>query len=258
MIGVSISAALPPFPAGLTTAVHDTALVEALRAWGHRIGLAAHDALSAADEIETGVGDRGRQVEAISDHFGLVRGHHCFNVEALEWFRMSETQATKGLRHFLAQDKERIQLFLHALAPTIAWPAAFEALTVDAEIRAGRGRIDLIVRGEAQGRSWGAVIEAKFEHSLKGNPLSEYRRHAAKLKMMPVGDGPEGRTAALIVLGKRITPQTRKRMSRNAQWRFVHWREVLRRFEMGLTEPAADEDFRRFRRTLWERTGSEA
>jgi hypothetical protein len=250
------TAALPPIPRALIVEAQSLAHDEALRAWGYRIGLAARDALSAAGDIERGVGNRTMHVEAISDHFGLPSEHHCFNVEPLAWLRLSETQATKGLRHFLNAGDGRIRSFLQALVPTIEWPSDLQGLNIEAETRAKRGRIDLLISGQAQGRTWGVVIEAKFEHSLKGNPLGDYRRHGTKLKIAFTTDGVAGRTGALMVLGKRVCRQTRKKISRNGQWRFVHWHEVLRRFDAKLTEPTIDEDFRRFRRTLWERAGS--
>lgn len=218
--------------------------------------LAARDALTASGTIEIGVGDRASHVEAISDHFGLTGEHHSLHVEPLGWLRLGETQATKGLQHFLARGDARIRLFLQAVAPTIAWPSDLEALSVAAETPSGRGRIDLLIHGHAQDRIWGAVIEAKFEHCLKGNPLNEYMRYGARLRMALVPDGTGARTGALVVLGKKLSRQSRKKMSRNAHWQFVHWREVLRRFDASLTEPTVDEDFRRFRRTLWERSGS--
>lgn len=249
-------AARPPFPTALVTVAHSQAHIQALRAWGYRIGLAARDALAASDEIELGVGDRTRHVQAIADHFGLPSGHHCFNVQPWDWLRLSETQATKGLQHFLNRGDERIRSFLQALVPTIDWPSDLYDLSIEAETRAGRGRIDLLIFGQSLGRTWGVVIEAKFEHSLKGNPLGDYRRHGTKLKMALTTDGSGKPTGALIVLGKRLCRQTRKKISRNGQWRFVHWHEVLRRFDANLNEPTIDEDFRRFRRTLWERAGS--
>lgn len=252
----NLKAALFPFPIALVTGARGDIHIEALRDWGYRIGLAARDALSASDVIEQGVGKRTKHVQAISDHFGLPRNQHCFNVEPWGWLRLSETQATKGLQHFLNLGGERVTLFLRALVPTIVWPSDLEDIVVQAETRAGRGRIDLLISGRAKGLTWGVVIEAKFEHSLKGNPLGDYKRHGAKLAMALATDGPGERTGALIVLGKRNCRQTRKKIARNAQWRFVHWREVLRRFDASLTEPTIDEDFRRFRRTLWERAGS--
>jgi hypothetical protein len=247
---------LPPYPASLLAIACGGDHIAALESWGYRIGLAARDALAASGAIERGVGDRASHVEAISDHFGLAGEHHSLHVEPLRWLRLGETQATKGLQHFLAHDDDRIRLFLQALAPTIAWPSDLEGLSVGAEIPSGRGRIDLFIHGKAQGRTWGAVVEAKFEHGLKGNPLSEYMRHGAKLKMALAPDAAGGRTGALVVLGKKLSRPSRKKMSRNPHWRFVHWREILRRFDASLNEPTVDEEFRRFRRTLWERSGS--
>lgn len=251
-----LETALPPFPIALVAWARGEIHIKALRDWGYRIGLAARDALSASGEIERGVGDRARHVQAISDHFGLPSHQHCFNVEPWGWLRLSETQATRGLQHFLDTGGERPATFLRALVPTIAWPSNLEHVVVKAETRAGRGRIDLLISGRAKGRTWGVVIEAKFEHSLQGNPLGDYKRYGAKLKMTLASDGPGERTGALIVLGKRNCRQTRKKIARNAEWHFVHWREVLRRFDANLMESTIDEDFRRFRRTLWERAGS--
>jgi hypothetical protein len=245
----------PPYPATLLTIARSGDHIEALRSWGYRIGLAARDALTAADAIESGVGERASHVEAISNHFGLTGEHHSLHVEPLGWLRVGETQAMKGLKHFLARDDARIRLFLRSLVPAIPWPSDLAAISVEAETRSGRGRIDLLIYGESQGRVWGAVVEAKFEHGLKGNPLGQYARHGSKLKMALTPDA-EGRTGALVVLGKTLSRPSRKKMSRHPHWRFVHWREVLRRFDAGLTEATVDEDFRRFRRTLWERSGS--
>lgn len=250
------AAASPPMPDELLQLAGGGEHIEALRSWGYRIGLAVRDALDASGRIEHAVGDRGQHVDAISNHFGLSSKHHCLNAEPLGWLRLSETQATKGLQHFLARDDRRIRLFLQAVAPTVAWPPDMTALDIAAETPSGRGRIDLLVTGEAQGRIWGAVVEAKFEHSLKGNPLGEYLRHGAKLKMALDPASKAERTGALIVLGKKFSRQTKKKMARHSKWRFVHWYEVLRRFDACLNEPTIDEDFRRFRRTLWERAGS--
>ena len=137
----------------------------------------------------------------------------------------------------------------------IDWPSDLTRFKVEAETRAGRGRIDLFIVGYSQGAKWGAVIEAKFEHSIRGNPLPDYMRHGTKIGMCLSNNNSAERTGALIVLGKRACRQTRKRLARNEHWRFVHWREVLRRFDASLVEKTSDEDFRQFRRTLWERTG---
>lgn len=244
-----------PWPGGLLAEADSRDHVEALRAWGCRIGLAARDAL-ATGSIERAVGARDRHVAAIAGHYGLTGAHHCLHAEPLAWIRLTETQATRGLMHFLASGEERMRCFLQALAPRLGWPADITALAVETEVPAGRGRIDLLIGGKARGRAWGAVIEAKFEHSLKRNPLGDYMRHGTEeLGMALTVVGPGERSGALIVLGKRCCPQTRRILSRNTHWRFVHWHEVLRRFDARLAEPVIDEDFRRFRRTLWERAG---
>lgn len=244
---------LPALPAPPLTPEVGGLHIGALRSWGYRIGLAAKDALGASDEINRGVGARDVHVEAIRRHYGLENDHHSLHAETIEWLRLGETQATRGLEHFLSSSGDRARAFLQALAPTLNWPTDLSEISIETEKRAGRGRIDLMIFRHSQGATWGAVIEAKFEHSLKGNPLGDYRRYAANLGMA-VDDFAEP-TGVMIVLGKRVCRQTRKRLRRNGQWRFVHWREVLRRFDTQLAEQTLDEDFRRFRRTLWERTG---
>ncbi len=248
---------LPPLPERLLALRSGEIHSGAVRDWSYRIGLAARDALGAAGAIEGSVGDRSGRVKWISDHFGLSNPHHCLHVEPLAWLRLGETQATRGLQHFLRARNERARLFLKALAPKIAWPPDLEDLSVVTEMPAARGRIDLLISGRSHGNTWGAVIEAKFEHSLKGNPLGDYMRHGIKLSMHLGTRVSSERTGALIILGKRACRQTRKRLSRNEHWRLVHWREVLRRFDVGLAEPTIDEDFRRFRRTLWDRARSQ-
>jgi len=248
--------ALPPWPAALLVQHPAENHVAAARAWGYRIGLAARDALGASAAIERGVGDRNAQVRAISRHFGLSNEQHSLHVEPLGWLRLGETMATKGLQHFLSSSDKCARIFLKALAPEVDWPSDLARISVEAETRAGRGRIDLLIHGRSQGTTWGAVIEAKFEHSIKGNPLPDYMRQGTKMGMRFVTSIPAERTGALVILGKRACRQTSRRLTRNEHWRFVHWREVLRRFDAALSVETPDEDFRRFRRTLWERTGN--
>lgn len=247
--------ALPSLPAALLVQHPAESHIAAARAWGYRIGVAARDALGEVIAIERAVGDRGAQVRAISGHFGLGNEQHSLHMEPLRWLRLGETLATKGLQHFLASSDGRARLFLMALAPDVHWPSDLARISVEAETCAGHGRIDLLISGRSQNATWGAVIEAKFEHSIKGNPLRDYMRHGIKMGIDFATGIPAPRTGVLIVLGKRACHQTRKRLTRNGQWRFVNWREVLRRFDAALVEDTPDEDFRRFRRTLWERSG---
>lgn len=249
--------ALPAIPAALLVQHPAESNIASARAWGYRIGLAARDALGASAAIERAIGDRNAQVEAISVHFGLGNQQHSLHVAPLEWLRLGETLATQGLKHFLAASDSRAHLFLKAIAPEIDWPPDLAGINVNAETHAGRGRIDLLISGRYQEATWGAVIEAKFEHSIKSNPLPDYMHHGAKIGMEFGPSVMAKPTGALIVLGKRVCRQTRKRLRRNKYWRFVHWREVLRRFDAILAEDIPDEDFRRFRRTIWERAGKE-
>jgi len=123
-----------------------------------------------------------------------------------------------------------------------------------AEVPAGAGRIDLVVQGWSGGTRWGAIVEAKFDHDLKSNPLPDYALHARTQGfVIETGAGRAGATGTLVVLAPKRTAVTTRRLARNRRWRLLHWSAMLRRWERELRGHADDVEFRRFRRTLWER-----
>lgn len=227
---------------------------QVLRAWGHRVGLRARDSIALGNALFDFSGSVAERARAVLHFFGVDHSSHAFQSEPCSWLRMSEAQATRSLAQFLQQGGgPRIRAFLLALAPNFAWPEKLSNSYAQAEVRAGIGRIDLLVTGEAQGQVWGAVIEAKFGHNLKANPLPDYAKagRASGLRFSSTAEVPS--TAVLAVLGTSNCRTTRQRLNRNKSWRFTHWQSVLRRFERQLAGMPDDDQFRQFRHTLWDR-----
>jgi hypothetical protein len=218
---------------------------DVLQAWGERTRIKLRTSLALARSY------RHVGIDAVDRFYGLSRIGHALYQQPYPWLCMTEVQATQGLAHFLREDADRIRSFLQALLPTDhAW-AALEDVQAKAEVPAGAGRIDLLITGRADGQIWGAVVEVKFGHALKANRLNDYAQHGAKLGLRFGDPGPTGE---LIVLGRRAGKDVTSRLTRlrKWKWRFVDWATVLRRWERCLPVDANDEEFGRFRRTLWE------
>lgn len=226
--------------------------LHALRAWGRRLGSHARRALKFAEELRSLADGNARSEVHVRRFYSLDLPGHSFACEPHAWLRMTETQTTGGLAHFLrAGGTDRTLAFLRALSPELAWPADLTSLRIETEVPAGRGRIDLLITGTSRGRLWGAVIEAKLEHNLGGNPLSDYVACATARGLIRKDIEP---SCAFVVVAPRNEAKTRSRLARNTRWCFRSWADVLRRFECELSPSQMDDDFRRFRRTLWERT----
>lgn len=232
-----------------------SSVIGLVRSWGERVSSRALDALQLAERLGADVASSPKLSSAVTTFFGADHPNHAFGVEPLKWLRMTEPQSTRGLALFLQEGgSERILPFLRALHPQLDWPDRFDRVWAEAEVPAGRGRIDLLLRGRIGSTVWGAVVEAKFGHHVRSNPLPDYRRVAMSLGLQPCGPDRTGGTAVLAILGQFTCATTQSRLDRNRDWRFVGWQPVLRRFERGLADHADDEEFRTFRRTLWERT----
>lgn len=228
---------------------------QALRAWGLRVGLKARDSIWVSRRLPEFTRHNADRGQAILGFFGADNSTHAFRLDPVRWLHITEAQATRALAQLLsAGGAARILAFLRALSSDIAWPATLTRAKAEAEVRAGNGRIDLLVTGEAEGRVWGAVIEAKFGHHLKGNPLPAYAKLGRERGLCFPSDAEPSPTAALFIMAETNCRTTRSRLNRNKGWRFTHWTSFLRRFERELTGLPDDNDFRQFRRTLWERT----
>lgn len=198
---------------------------------------------------------RKTRMAALSGYFGLNAPNNALHLAPHHWLRVTETQATRGLAVFLLEGgSDRALSFLRAIDPDIGWPSHLTDLRVEAEVAAGGGRIDLLVQGSSAGKRWGAVVEAKFGHDLKSNPLPDYAHHAKTAGfVLNAGGDRAGATGTLVVLALKRSETTTRRLSMNRRWRLLHWSALLRRLEAELRGRADDDDFRRFRRTLWDR-----
>lgn len=227
---------------------------DALRRWGYRIGLKARDALRHGARLRELVQDRRYGTDGLVPYFRIDDKGHAFHAEPHRWLRLTETQFTGTLAYFLeAGGPARITAFLRALDPTIPWPADLSDPKARPEIPTTKGRIDLLVTGRCAGQVWGVVIEAKLGHSLKQNPLWDYKNHAVHEGLVLAGAGTAPRTGSLFVVGLKQDKETIRSLKKQPQWQFTSWRTLLRRFENELRRLPDDEDFRRVRRTMWER-----
>lgn len=195
------------------------------------------------------------KAKSIGRFYGLGRRGHALNASPHRWVSLTEVQITRGFAHFLGACAERNGAFLRALSPDICWPDNLVDVSAQAEAPTGSGRIDLQITGTVAGQRWGATVEAKLSHRLV-NGLSAYAAHAAKLGVRL--DGPPGDTGVLIILGCRRSADVQARLvrPRRRAWRFLSWDTFLRRLERNLCPATDDEDFRRFRRTVWEQTNA--
>lgn len=241
----------------LETAFKDSDRV-ALTAFGERLQVPLKRALrkNAFDRIE--IAAWSSDATALRSHF-RIRDSHCFNVAPHRWFALSETQVTRGFEHFLTADTptqrlSRVRSSLRSCLPgrddllgpevLLSCPAAVAEARAKVRRTSGNSigadkRIDLIVSLRCGNQLVGAVIEAKLDHFLK-NPLQTYEAHARRA-------GFRTGSAAFLVVGGRLPAKLRK------GWAFVSWRTLLLRYEQQLEDSHDDLDFRRFRRSLWDR-----
>jgi hypothetical protein len=105
--------------------------------------------------------------------------------------------------------------------------------------------VDILIVATGEGRKVGAVIEAKFEHDLR-NPLKQYERTAAEL-------GLDERNCRFLVLGLRNDLAMRRKLKREPPWQFMSWRRLFSDLEREMRSEYDDDEYRRFRRTLFDR-----
>ena len=177
---------------------------------------------------------------------------------------MTEPQATKAFAEFLnAEDctlrRKRIKAFLRALgysggegSEDLRAPRA----TPEASTNSQR-RIDLLLEWQdAKGIRRGAVVEAKFDDRIRCRTLSKYRTHLLQKIEKSYWDGRREKRPLLFVVTPWFRPHDEKMLRENRDWRWVSWRSLLLAFDRALDEQHDDDEFRQFRRTLWDRGGS--
>ncbi len=180
----------------------------------------------------------------INNTFSLHPGHMFVALQPDWGWRLTETQATRGLAHLVMQrDKEmRIQALLAGLGIAVE-----SGELSDAEVVAEEGRIDLLIRWAANTRA--VVVEAKFAHRVTKGQLSKYRQQSQKT--VP----PKGTRYVLLLLDPEENVLLRG--PQRASWTIRTWAACMMTMERCLRKPGAkdDDNFRQFRRMLWERIG---
>lgn len=186
--------------------------------------------------------------------FGL-HDRHFFNVAGHEWLSLTETQTTGGLAHFLdALPAERRRERVAALFAASGSPIDAEHI-VDArvirEYPISGGRLDILAWAkEVGGPTHLLVIEGKYEYDLSHNQLRRYER---ALPGIIANEELVAPTLTLRVVGNILRGRTRKQLGRQKQWRFLSWKDLMLQLDGYLPAGADTDDFRRFRRTLWDR-----
>ena len=196
---------------------------------------------------------QGRQ--AMEGVFGFHLAHHFFHAAPLGWVsrvRLTEPQVTKAIAHLLHSEDPvtrggRVQALLGALGSRMEGVPGKAGVTAEALVAGQQQRMDLLVEWrDGQGVDRAAVIEAKFDHLVTESQLKTYCDHVLK----------HYRGAPLLFV---VSPSYRKSDARvladNEDWCWKSWRSLLLAYDRFLDPQHDDEDFRRFRRTLWDRAG---
>lgn len=189
--------------------------------------------------------------------FGCDRASHCFHETPHSWLSLIETQMTGGVAHFLnagnlIQRRKRTAAFFEACGIESIEPSSLGRVGAIAEERIKDGRrLDLVVYACADDRDRLIVVEGKLGAELGSGQLSAYRRALtaiAKTHHLEVKPA----DSTLLVVGNRVSRRGRAGLKRNKAWQFISWRDVMQAFDRTIGD-ADDIEFRRFRRTVWER-----
>jgi len=168
----------------------------------------------------------------------LHRGHGLARPAPNWGFQLTEPQATQGLAHMIAGHPMRMQGLLKGLRI-----AATDEEAAQATIVAEEERVDLLIRIGKRA----IIVEAKFGHHVTDRQLSNYWK-----KISPTAKKTKG---LLLLIDPEDAPELH--YTQRAHWRVVSWVDLLVGFERFLKNniSADDDDFRLFRRLLWERIG---
>ena len=199
-------------------------------------------------------------LNALRATFGLEREGHCFKIEPHLWAWFHEPQMTGGFVHFLTEGRNadcaaRAAAFVRAAfhsagrspdflaGRTVSHVVAEAELLVDAN-----RRIDILVDLTFDdGTCAGVVIEAKFGADLSVGQLGSYRAHAMSRP------GWCAERAAFLVVAPMTGGLNRAVLDRNPDWASQSWWNFLHHMEQELSPNHDCSDYRRFRRTVWNR-----
>ncbi|WP_336079918.1 PD-(D/E)XK nuclease family protein [Thalassospira sp. CH_XMU1448-2] len=184
--------------------------------------------------------------------YSIEKPNHFFSASPHEWLSLIETQSTKGFEYFLnagsaLQKKARVQDFLLAfgIATNVNNPEVkAEAPTSESK------RIDLsIIWHDENNQKHGLAIEAKFQYKITRGQLPSYRKHLQK--QIKNDD-----KIYLFVVSISKNSNLIRALSRNTSWKWISWQHLLIEYEKVRSTRHDDKEFLRFRRTLWDRSGT--
>jgi len=183
-----------------------------------------------------------RRFERVSvDRYFDLTASHFLSRAAPNWgFPLTETQATRGLTHSVMAHHRPARI--KALLAGLGIEATEDALA-DAIVVAEEARVDLLVVWDMERK--GAVIEAKFGHKVTPGQLGTYGQYIRKTypKMKP----------DWIVLKLDAEEWVPFKGRQSTTWSVASWAALLMQMERALPAEADDDDFRLFRRMLWQR-----
>lgn len=196
---------------------------------------------------------------ALRRAFGLEREGHCLTTEPHRWAWFHEPQITGGFVHFLTEGSRarrfgRAEAFVRAAFHLAGRCGEFldAQRIVDATAAAEHpveegGRIDILVELELEdGSMAGVVIEAKLGADLSPTQLKNYHVYARGR------DGWHEDRWALLIVAPQPAWLSRDVLERNSEWAAESWWRFLHRLEHCLSPEHDCDDYRRFRRTVWE------
>ncbi len=203
---------------------------------------------------------------SMEDIFGFHRAHHFFHVAPLGWtnhVRLTEPQVTKAIVWFLRSEDcviagGRIRALLAALGSRMEGIAGKARATAEAPVAGKQQRMDLLIEWQdGEGYDRGAVIEAKFGHDVTRGQLKIYRRHLLRIEKeyRRAGHIEEPEPPLLFVVSPGHRESDARALRGNRDWRWKSWRSLLLAWDRFLDPQHDDEEFRQFRRTLWDRAG---
>lgn len=183
---------------------------------------------------------------ALRDRFALGRKSHFFDFVPDRLICPTEAQVTRGLRMICQESPEAAVALLRAFWPDAPPSAPGTELAIYAE----HGRIDLAIIGTGiDGRPFGVIVEAKFEHKITLGQLRGYRNYARSTWKLV-----DPAQRLLLVLAHKQNPAITAALCRNREWGFVAWRDFLVRLQCLLPDGDEDPPLSRFLAGIWERT----
>lgn len=187
----------------------------------------------------------------------IIKKRNFLDTSPHDWAKFTEPQITRGWEYFLNLGNPLIRCLAALKAAGFSQDLnPNEILNVDICI-AELGRIDLLIIINCKDRRRLALcIEAKFDHVVTQEQLDEYYyqvscKHKINTKKLRrfIIIAPKMRRDIL-----KVVYNSQNSVAALSEWKFISWQSWLIDFDNALPEIEDDDDFRRFRRTVLERS----